>query len=153
LFPFLPDQTYGPYDVLNPKEIGWVIILTSGLGFVGYILAKFLGARKGILLGGIIGGLVSSTAVTWIYSKKSKENENIDPEAACQLADICNYLLDRYNDYPEKLKKLIIGAVRYVAISDDPFDDGTFATGFFDDMRIVNHVLEKLGIEDRYFTI
>jgi hypothetical protein len=84
---------------------------------------------------------------------QSKENENIDPEAACQLADICNYLLDRYNDYPEKLKKLIIGAVRYVAISDDPFDDGTFATGFFDDMRIVNHVLEKLGIEDRYFTI
>jgi uncharacterized membrane protein (DUF4010 family) len=84
LFPFLPDQTYGPYDVLNPKEIGWVIILTSGLGFVGYILAKFLGARKGILLGGIIGGLVSSTAVTWIYSKKSKENESLS--ASCATA-------------------------------------------------------------------
>lgn len=84
LFPFLPDQTYGPYNVLNPKEIGWVIILTSGLGFVGYILAKFLGARKGILLGGIIGGLVSSTAVTWIYAKKSKENESLS--ASCATA-------------------------------------------------------------------
>lgn len=84
IFPFLPDETYGPYSVLNPREIGWVIILTSGLGFFGYILTKFLGARKGILLGGIVGGLVSSTAVTWIYAKKSKENENLS--ASCATA-------------------------------------------------------------------
>lgn len=84
IFPFLPDQTYGPYDVLNPKEIGWVVILTSGLGFLGYILTKFLGAKKGILLGGIVGGLVSSTAVTWIYAKKSRENENLS--ASCATA-------------------------------------------------------------------
>ena len=84
IFPFLPDQTIGPYDVLNPKEIGWVIILTSGLGLVGYILTKFLGAKRGILLGGIVGGLVSSTAVTWIYAKKSKENEALS--ASCATA-------------------------------------------------------------------
>jgi uncharacterized membrane protein (DUF4010 family) len=84
IFPFLPDETFGPYDVLNPKEIGWVIILTSGLGLAGYILTKFLGAKKGILLGGIVGGLVSSTAVTWIYAKKSKENEALS--ASCATA-------------------------------------------------------------------
>ncbi len=84
IFPFLPDQTFGPYDVLNPREIGWVIILTSGLGFAGYILTKFLGTNKGILLGGIVGGLVSSTAVTWIYAKKSKENESL--AASCATA-------------------------------------------------------------------
>ncbi|HSF55584.1 MAG TPA: MgtC/SapB family protein [Algoriphagus sp.] len=84
IFPFLPDQYYGPYDVLNPKEIGWVIILTSGLGLVGYVLTKFLGPNKGILLGGIVGGLVSSTAVTWVYAKKSKENEGLS--ASCATA-------------------------------------------------------------------
>ncbi len=76
VFPFLPDKTYDPYNVINPREIGIVILLISGLGFFGYILMKFLGARKGILLSGFIGGLVSSTAVTWVFSKKSKENEN-----------------------------------------------------------------------------
>ncbi len=75
IFPFLPDATYGPFNVLNPREIGWVIILTSGLGLVGYLLMKFMDSRKGILLSGIIGGLVSSTAVTWVFAKKSKENE------------------------------------------------------------------------------
>ncbi len=84
VFPFLPDSNFGPYDVLNPKEIGWVVILTSGLGLVGYVLTKFLGATKGILLGGIVGGLVSSTAVTWIYAKKSKANEALS--ASCATA-------------------------------------------------------------------
>lgn len=84
IFPFLPDQYFGPYNVLNPREIGWVIILTSGLGLVGYALTKFLGPKKGILLGGIVGGLVSSTAVTWVYAKKSKENENL--AASCATA-------------------------------------------------------------------
>lgn len=87
IFPFLPDETYGPFDVLNPREIGLVIILTSGLGFFGYILIKFLGTNKGILLGGILGGLVSSTALTWVFAKKSKENNGIaHPSATAILA-------------------------------------------------------------------
>lgn len=73
IFPFLPNQTYGPYNVFNPRELGWVIVLTSGVGFAGYLLMKFLGSDRGILLTGIVGGLVSSTVVTWIFSKKSKE--------------------------------------------------------------------------------
>ena len=70
IFPFLPDTNLGPYNVINPREIGWVIILTSGLGFGGYILIRFLGANRGILLSGILGGLVSSTAVTWVFCKE-----------------------------------------------------------------------------------
>ncbi|MCU0387613.1 MAG: MgtC/SapB family protein [Chitinophagaceae bacterium] len=73
IFPFLPNKNYGPYNNLNPHEIGWVILLTSGLGFVGHLLIKFLGSRRGILLSGIFGGLVSSTAVTWIFARKSRD--------------------------------------------------------------------------------
>ena len=69
ILPFLPDQNFGPYDVINPREVGWIIVLTSGIGFIGYILMKFLGANKGILLTGIFGGLVSSTVVTLTFSK------------------------------------------------------------------------------------
>lgn len=84
IFPFLPNEGYGPSDVINPREVGWVIILTSGLGFVGYLLMKFLGPRRGILISGIVGGIVSSTAVTWVFSKKSKENE--DYSHSCAVA-------------------------------------------------------------------
>jgi uncharacterized membrane protein (DUF4010 family) len=84
IFPFLPDQTFGPYAVLNPREIGWVVLLTSGLGFFGYMLIKFIGQNKGILLSGILGGLVSSTAVTWVFAQKSKETPNLS--ASCATA-------------------------------------------------------------------
>ncbi|MDX5338879.1 MAG: MgtC/SapB family protein [Cyclobacteriaceae bacterium] len=87
VLPFLPNETFGPspYDVLNPKEIGWVIILTSGLGLLGHILIKFMGANSGILWSGILGGLVSSTAVTWIFSKKSKENQSLSAPCATAI--------------------------------------------------------------------
>jgi len=77
ILPFLPDQSFGPYYVINPREVGWIIVLTSGIGFIGYILMKFLGANRGILLTGIFGSLVSSTIVTWTFSKKSKETSEL----------------------------------------------------------------------------
>lgn len=85
IFPFLPNENLGPFNVLNPREIGWVVILTSGLGFIGYILMKLLGSGKGILLSGIIGGLVSSTAVTWVFAKKSKESVELSLNCAVAI--------------------------------------------------------------------
>jgi uncharacterized membrane protein (DUF4010 family) len=78
----LPDNNYGPFNVINPREIGWVVVLTSGIGFVGYILMKFLGADRGILLTGIFGGMVSSTVVTWTFSKKSREAPSLSSNYA-----------------------------------------------------------------------
>lgn len=72
ILPFLPDNYFGPYNIINPREVGWIIVLVSGIGFVGYILMKFLGTDRGILLTSILGGLVSSTLVTFTFSKNSK---------------------------------------------------------------------------------
>ena len=82
ILPFLPDEYYGPYSVINPREVGWVIVLISGIGFVGYILMKFLGTDRGILLTSILGGLVSSTLVTYLFSKKSKETPELSKNYA-----------------------------------------------------------------------
>ncbi|MFD2200727.1 MgtC/SapB family protein [Shivajiella indica] len=95
IFPFLPNEFYGPYDVINPREIGLVIILTSGLGFVGYILIKLLGTQKGILLSGILGGLVSSTAITWVFSKKSRESPDIAHPCATAILAASSIMIIR----------------------------------------------------------
>ena len=95
IFPFLPDENYGPYDVINPREIGWVIILTSGVGFLGYVLMRVLGANIGILLTGIIGGLVSSTMVTWVFSKKSKEKSPLNALYTSAILAACTIMVVR----------------------------------------------------------
>jgi uncharacterized membrane protein (DUF4010 family) len=64
ILPLLPDQGMGPFDALNPRRLWLVVVVTSGIAFVGYALARWLGERSGTLLTAVVGALVSSTAVT-----------------------------------------------------------------------------------------
>lgn len=80
ILPFLPNVDYGPNGLLNPFEIGTIVVIVSFLNFIGYFLVKFVGSRKGILLTAILGGLISSTAVAWNYAARSKENPELSRE-------------------------------------------------------------------------
>lgn len=80
ILPFLPDRTYGTNNLLNPFEIGSVVVIVSFLNFIGYFLVKFVGSRKGILLTAILGGLISSTAVAWNYATRSKKTPELSRE-------------------------------------------------------------------------
>lgn len=75
LFPFLPDATYGPNGLLNPQEIGFIVVVVSSISFIGYLLVKFAGTNKGIVLTALFGGMVSSTAVTWMFANRSKATD------------------------------------------------------------------------------
>jgi len=72
VLPVLPNETYGPYRVLNPREIWLMVVLIVGIGLAGYVSAKLVGERAGLVLGGILGGLVSSTATTVAYARRVK---------------------------------------------------------------------------------
>jgi uncharacterized membrane protein (DUF4010 family) len=71
ILPVLPDRAYGPYAVLNPRNIWFMVVLIVGISLGGYIIYKFFGQRAGIVLGGILGGLISSTATTISYAKRT----------------------------------------------------------------------------------
>jgi uncharacterized membrane protein (DUF4010 family) len=71
ILPVLPNKTYGPYLVLNPRQIWWMVVLIVGLSLAGYIAYKFLGEKAGVLLGGTLGGVISSTATTVSYSRRA----------------------------------------------------------------------------------
>jgi len=73
VLPVLPDRTVDPWQALNPWRMWWLVILISGLSLVGYVATRALGARRGIPLTGLFGGLVSSTAVTLALSRRSRE--------------------------------------------------------------------------------
>jgi uncharacterized membrane protein (DUF4010 family) len=75
LFPFLPDVDYGPDGILNPRDIGLIVVIVSALSFITYLLIKFTGTNKGILLTALLGGLFSSTAVTWTLASRSAKTE------------------------------------------------------------------------------
>lgn len=82
ILPLLPDQALGPLGVLNPFEIWVLVILVSGISFVGYLLMKFGAPRQGSGLAGLFGGLVSSTATTVSFATRSRETPGISGLAA-----------------------------------------------------------------------
>jgi uncharacterized membrane protein (DUF4010 family) len=75
VLPILPDRAYGPYGVLNPREIWLMVVLISGIGLASYVALRLFGGRGGLLLAGVLGGLVSSTATTVLYARRSREGE------------------------------------------------------------------------------
>lgn len=78
VLPVLPDATFGPFAVFNPREMWLMAVLIVGLSLGGYIALKFLGENAGIVAGGLLGGLISSTATTVSWSRRTRDH----PEAS-----------------------------------------------------------------------
>lgn len=71
VLPLIPDEDFGPFDAINFRKIWLMVIFVSAIGLVGYVSLRILGSR-GLTLTGLLGGLVSSTAVTLGFSRMSK---------------------------------------------------------------------------------
>ncbi|HVS19355.1 MAG TPA: MgtC/SapB family protein [Planctomycetota bacterium] len=84
VLPLLPNESYGPFEVLNPFRIGVVVVLIAGISFVGYVAVRVFGARTGMAVTAAAGGLVSSTAVTLSFASRAKEHPEL--RRACALA-------------------------------------------------------------------
>ncbi|MBI1195217.1 MAG: DUF4010 domain-containing protein [Gammaproteobacteria bacterium] len=95
ILPVLPNRTFGPYDSLNPYEIWLMVVLISGIGFAGYAGIKLVGGNKGLGITGMLGGLVSSTAVTLSMSRLSHDNPELENSAALAITAACGIMFPR----------------------------------------------------------
>ena len=74
VLPLVPRDPVDPWGALNPYDMTWLVILIAGLSFLGYVVARWLGPRRGIAVTGIAGGMASSTATTLSLSRRAREN-------------------------------------------------------------------------------
>lgn len=77
ILPILPNQDFGPYDAINPRQVWWMVVLISGLALAGYLALRIIGARHGAALLGIFGGLASSTATTMMFSRHARDHQHL----------------------------------------------------------------------------
>jgi uncharacterized membrane protein (DUF4010 family) len=73
--PLLPDQNLGPWNALNPRAIGLIVLLIAGISYLGYFAMRILGSRVGLLATAFFGGLVSSTAVTVAFGRMARHRQ------------------------------------------------------------------------------
>ena len=82
----LPFEPVDPWGALKPYSLWLLVLLISSLSLVGYVGNRWLGAERGIVLTGLTGGLVSSTAVTLSCARQSRDAEKrATALAACAI--------------------------------------------------------------------
>lgn len=104
VLPLLPDQGYGPWQTLNPRTLWIMVVLISGIGFVGHFAVRLAGARRGILFTGLFAGLASSTALTLTLSRAARGQPVYQPVFAAAVVMASTTMFPRI--------LVLVGAIR-----------------------------------------
>lgn len=85
ILPLVPDRQIIPGIPVSPYKLWLAIVAISSISYVSYLLRKFVFPRAGLMLTGILGGLYSSTATTFILAKKSREKTDAPAHYAAAI--------------------------------------------------------------------
>jgi uncharacterized membrane protein (DUF4010 family) len=85
LLPVLPDRPIDPLGVINPHEIWLMTVMIAAVSFAGYVAMRLSGARRGLLYAGFMGGLVTSTTVTWTFARLARRHAGMTAEVAAAI--------------------------------------------------------------------
>jgi len=95
ILPLLPAGPYGPFDSIRPRALWTVVLLFSGINFAGYIARRSVGESRGFPVTGMLGGIISSTAVTLAFSRTSRREAALALPLATGVLAACTVLLVR----------------------------------------------------------
>lgn len=73
VLPLLPDHDVGPYGVLNPRRIWQLVVVLTGISWVGYVATRLVGSRRGLLVAGLAGGFISASATTASMGRHARD--------------------------------------------------------------------------------
>jgi uncharacterized membrane protein (DUF4010 family) len=93
VLPLLPHQAIDPWGALVPYKLWLLVVLISALSLVGYVAIRCLGSTRGIVLTGLMGGLVSSTAVTYSMAREAGQNRPSAQDSAYVSGILCAWIV------------------------------------------------------------
>ncbi|MEP6729024.1 MAG: MgtC/SapB family protein [bacterium] len=95
VLPLLPEGPFGPWGGIKPRGLWIIVVIFSGLNFLGYLARRTVGAERGYGVTGLIGGVISSTAVTLDFSRASRRDAKVGGALAIGVIGACTVLLPR----------------------------------------------------------
>jgi uncharacterized membrane protein (DUF4010 family) len=95
ILPLLPEGPYGPLGGIRPRELWILVLFFSGISFAGFIARRAVGVKHGYPLAGLLGGIVSSTGVTFTFARESRERPALARPLAFGILAACTVLFLR----------------------------------------------------------
>jgi len=74
ILPLLPDGPFGPLGGVRPRQLWTLVLFFCALSFAGYIARRAAGDQLGYPLAGLLGGIISSTSVTFSFARISRSD-------------------------------------------------------------------------------
>jgi uncharacterized membrane protein (DUF4010 family) len=81
VLPLLPKEPVDPWGAIRPQSLWLLVVLIAALSLVGYVATRALGTERGTTVTGIAGGLVSSTAITLAFARRSRDENGSTDDA------------------------------------------------------------------------
>jgi len=95
ILPILPAGPYFGWAAVRPRALWMIVLLFCLLNFAGFIARRSAGERRGYLLTGLLGGAISSTAVTLGFARYSRQYPEASSALACGVVGACTVLVPR----------------------------------------------------------
>jgi uncharacterized membrane protein (DUF4010 family) len=95
VLPLLPEGPFGPWGGIKPRGLWTIVVIFTGLNFLGFLARRSVGAERGYGVTGLIGGVISSTAVTLDFARASRRDRGIGDALAVGVVGACTVLLPR----------------------------------------------------------
>lgn len=85
LFPLFQDEAVDRYGILNPKRILLIVVFVAAISFASFLAMRLWGARRGLTVSGVLGGLVNSEAATASLASTAARDPPVQPTAAVAI--------------------------------------------------------------------
>ena len=95
ILPLLPEGPLGPFGGIKPRELWMLVLFFTGLSFAGYLARRIFGRGQGFQLTGLLGGVISSTNVTFTFARMSRQHKALARPLAVGTIAACTMLFPR----------------------------------------------------------
>jgi uncharacterized membrane protein (DUF4010 family) len=82
VLPLIPDHGVGPNHALNPATVWRLVVIVMAVQGAGYVALRAIGPRYGLLVTGVLGGFVSSTATIGLMGRRAATEPSLRRSAS-----------------------------------------------------------------------
>lgn len=95
VLPLLPVGPIGGGLRIQPRLIWAIVLVFSAINFGGFLARRAVGANAGATLTGLLGGIISSTAITLNFARRSRSEPTIAGSLGHGVIGACTMLMPR----------------------------------------------------------
>jgi uncharacterized membrane protein (DUF4010 family) len=95
VLPLLPEGPYLGWAAIRPRSLWFIVLLFSAINFAGFLARRTAEEGRGYLLTGLLGGVISSTAVAFGFARFSTKQKQAGTALAIGVIAACTVLVPR----------------------------------------------------------